>query len=94
MRLTLGTHGSPEIRAAKRLLKTRTKQALYATGGFVLSCAVVWPFLADGPLGAYWKTIGRNLILLPMVLLLPFIIFIGRAINACFFVREVERIER
>jgi hypothetical protein len=82
-----------EVRIAMRLLKTRTRHALYATGVFVLSCASVWLFLAGSPLQAYWKSVGRNLILLPAVLLLPFVIFVGRAINAWLFVREMKRIE-
>jgi hypothetical protein len=83
-----------EVRMAKGILKIRIKHAFYATGVFALSCAIVWPFLAEGPLGAYWKTVGRNLIFLPAALLLPFVILVGRAINAWFFVREVKRIER
>ena len=81
-----------EVEMAKKLLKVRIKHAFYATGVFALSCAIVWPFLAEGPLWNYWKTIGRNLVLLPAVILIPFVIFVGRAVIAWFFLREVKRI--
>jgi hypothetical protein len=86
-----------EIAAAKedarKLLRLRTKSAIYATGAFFLSCASVVPFLYGHPLHSYWEPIGKYLVLLSMGLLVPFGILAGIAINTWFYAREVEKIE-
>ncbi len=77
---------------AKKLLRYRTKWALYATVTFFLSCAAVVPFLMGFPLHSHWESFGKFFLLLSMTLLLPFVAHTGRAINAWFFVRDVEKI--
>jgi hypothetical protein len=77
--------------SAKQLLQRRTKQAIYATAIFFLSCASVSPFLKGHPLHAYWESFGKYLVLLSMGLLIPFVIYVGRAITAWLFVRDVEK---
>jgi len=82
-----------EVRLARRLFQQRTKQGAYATAAFLMSCGVVTPFLKGFPLDTYWVPVGRNLLLLPMFLLVPFVIFVGRVFNAWLFVREMEKID-
>ena|ERR1017187_567605 len=84
---------SATVRGAKRLVRHRTKWAIYTTAAFLLSCASVVPFFRGFPLHAYWESFGKFFLLLSMSLLLPFVFFAGRAINAWFFVREVEKID-
>jgi hypothetical protein len=78
---------------AKKLLRRRTKRATYATAAFLLSCASVTPFLAGFPLHAYWESFGKFFLLLSMTLLLPFVVLIGRAINAWFFARDIKKMD-
>ena len=79
--------------SAKLLLRRRTKQAIYAVVVFFLSCASVAPFLEGHFLHAYWESFGKYLVLLSMGLLIPFLIYVGRAITAWLFVRDVEKID-
>jgi hypothetical protein len=62
---------------ANRFFCTRRKWALYSTLAFAASCGLVAPFLAGNPLHRYWNSIGRNLLILPMVLLLIFVWQVG-----------------
>jgi uncharacterized membrane protein len=78
---------------AKRLLRSRTKQAAYATAVFFLSCAAVSLFLVGHSLHVYWDAFGKYLVLLSMGLLIPFLIYVGRAISAWLFVRDIEKID-
>ena len=78
---------------ARHLLRIRSKWAIYATVAFFLSCVSLVPFLAGFPLHAYWESLGKFFLLLSMTLLLPFVAFIGRAINAWLFVRDMEKID-
>jgi hypothetical protein len=79
--------------SAKQLLRRRTKQAIYATVVFSASCAAVSPFLEGHSLHRYWESFGKYLVLLSMGLLIPFIIYVGRAISAWLFVRDVQKID-
>jgi hypothetical protein len=62
-----------------RLWRTRT---VYSTLALFLSCALVYPFLAGHSLHAYWDSIGKNLILLSMALLVVFAYCLGSFLNA------------
>ncbi len=46
------------------------RRFLTSTFTLLLSCVLVYPFLAGHSLHEYWEPIGKNLILLSMVLLL------------------------
>jgi hypothetical protein len=78
---------------AKRKMHRAIKQSLYATAAFVLISTTVALFTEGFPLHSYWKPIGRPLICLWDVMLVVFVIFVGRAFNAWICVREMERIE-
>jgi len=78
---------------ARKLLRQRTKWAIYATVAIFLSCVSVVPFLYGYPLHTYWESFGKFFLLLSMGMLLVFVFFTGTAFNAWFFVREVEKIE-
>ena len=67
------------------------KRALYATGAFSLSCVSVIPFAAGFPLHAYAEPLGRLLVYLSMALLVPFIVCVGIAINAWFFLLNLRK---
>lgn len=75
---------------AEQYLRTWKRRALYSTAAFFLSCASVSPFLYEHPLHAYWESFGKYLVLLSMVLLIPFVITVGVAINSWFFLRNIK----
>lgn len=79
--------------SAKQLLRHRMRQAIYAMAVFFASCASVSPFLEGHPLHRYWESFGKYLVLLSMGLLIPFLIYVGRAITAWLFVRDVQKID-
>ena len=81
------------IHAARRSLRLQAMRAVYATAAFLLSCTFVALFLEGFPLHAYWESFGKYLLLLSMVLLIPFVVLTGLAINAWFFVRNMEKME-
>jgi|GEM_PF-4159914 hypothetical protein len=62
------------IRQTERVVHVWNKGALYSTAAFFVSCASVWPFFTGYPLHKYWAGLGRYLLLLSMVLLLPWVI--------------------
>ena len=76
---------------ATEYLELWKKRALYATFAFFLSCVSVAPFLYGYPLHAYWESFGRYLLLLSMALLVPFVVCVGIAINAWFFLLNLRR---
>ena len=78
---------------ARRFLRARTKWAIYGSAAFLLSCASVVPFSKGFPLHDHAEPFGRILVYLSMTLLIPFVITVGLAINAWFFVRAMEKIE-
>jgi|ERR1700733_388879 hypothetical protein len=79
---------------AREYLHLWRKRAFYATAAFFLSCASVSPFLYGHPLHAYWESFGKYLVLLSMALLVPFVVCVGIAINAWFFLRNVRKAGR
>ena len=81
------------VGCAKRLLRIRTRRAIYVTVGFILSCASVVLFSDGFPLHSYWQSLGRFFLLLWMALLVPFVVIVGLAIDAWVGVREMEKIE-
>jgi hypothetical protein len=76
-----------------KVLARRKKWATIATVAFVVSCAAVWPFLAGNPLHRYWDTLGVFFLFVAMVLLVPFALSLGWALNAWIFARDVKRID-
>lgn len=79
--------------SAKQLLRRRTKQAIYAAVALFLSCAAVVPFSKGHSLHSHAEPYGRILVYLAMGLLIPFVIYVGRAITAWLFVRDVGKID-
>jgi hypothetical protein len=53
----------------------------------------VAPFLAAFPLHHLWESVGKYLLMLSMGLLVVFASYLGLAVSAWFFVREVEKID-
>lgn len=78
---------------AQRLVQLWDKRALFATVAFVLSCAAVYPFLAGHVLHNHWDSFGKYLVLLSMVLLIPFVICVGIAVNTRMYRRSLGKIE-
>ena len=77
----------------KRSRARQKKWATIATVAFAASCAAVGPFLAGNPLHRYWDTLGLFFLFVAMVLLLPFAVSLGWALNAWFFARDAKRID-
>jgi hypothetical protein len=78
---------------AREYLRRRAKQASYATLVFLASCGCVAPFLAGFPLHRFWESADKFFLLLSMGLLLVFASYLGLAMSAWFYAREVEKIE-
>jgi hypothetical protein len=76
---------------AEEYLRLWRKRAIYATAAFLLSCAAVSLFLEGHPLHIYWEAFGKYLVLVSMVLLIPFVICVGVAINSWFFLRALNK---
>jgi hypothetical protein len=76
---------------AEQMLVKQKGRALMASGAFIASCLLVWPFLAGNSLHRYWDSVGKYLVLLSMVLLIPFAACVGLAINGWFYCRSVKR---
>lgn len=58
---------------ARERLGLWRRRSLYSTGVFLFSCGLVYLFLEGSPLHAYWNSLGKYLLLLPMALLLVFV---------------------
>lgn len=76
-----------------RVLARQKRWATISTVAFIASCAAVWPFLAGNPLHRYWDTLGLFFLFVAMVLLLPFAVSLGWALNAWIFARNARRID-
>jgi hypothetical protein len=72
-------------------LRLWKKRALYATVAFSLCCAAVSFFLEGHPLHVYWESFGKYLVLASMVLLIPFVICVGVAINSWLYLRALKK---
>jgi hypothetical protein len=77
---------------AGNLLRKQKKRAWIASVSFLGSCLAVSPFLAGNPLHNYWETIGKYILLLCMVLLIPFVVCVGWAWSAWVYVRDVGKL--
>lgn len=77
-----------------KVLARQKKWATSATVAFVASCAAVWPFLAGNPLHRYWDSLGIFFLFLALVLLLPFAISLGWALNTRLYARNTRKIGR
>lgn len=66
-----------EIAEAKQNARERfrlwKKRFWYSGAAFLLSCALVYPFLCGHSFHPYWESFGKYLVLLSMGLLLPFV---------------------
>ncbi len=91
----LDTNESVEaaIQRAQRLVSQWDKRALGAGAAFALSCVAVYPFLKEHVLHSHWESFGKYLVLLSMLLLLPFIICTGIAINSRIYRRKLQKIK-
>ena len=58
---------------AQMRLRLWQRRALYSTGAFVLSCALVYPFVDGRQLSAQGEAIKQGLLLLSLALLLVFL---------------------
>lgn len=76
-----------------RVLARQRRWATIATIAFITSCAAVWPFLAGNPLHRYWDTLGVFFLFVAMVLLVPFAVSLGWALNAWIFARNARKID-
>ena len=84
--------GQEQIRAhTDKVLARQKKWAIVATEAFIASCAAVWPSLAGNPLHRYWGTLGIFFLFVAMVLLVPFAISLGWAINFFFYASRHEK---
>lgn len=77
-----------------KVLARQKKWATIATVAFIASCAAVWPFLAGNPLHRYWDTLGVFFLCVAMILLVPFAVSLGWAINAQFFAHDAKKTGR
>jgi len=75
-----------------KVLARQNKWTIIATVAFVASCAAVWPFLAGNPLHRYWDTLGVFFLCVAMILLVPFAVSLGWAINARLFAHDAKKI--
>lgn len=78
---------------AQHLVSLWDRRALYAGVAFVLNCAAVYPFLKGHVLHNHWESFSKYLVLLSMLLLVPFVICIGIAINSRVHRRNLRKIE-
>ena len=76
---------------AREFLDLWKKRTLYSAGIFLLSCASVVPFFKGHPLQAYWDSVGKCLLIVSMVLLMPFVICLVIAIQVWFDLRTMRR---
>lgn len=80
-----------EMEELRRYTRAWRRNCFYSTAALLLSCALVYPFLAGHSLHRYWNSIGKNLILLSMVLLLIWGWCTEVFCNAWLAVRKVEK---
>jgi len=88
----LSTKDIAEVRTqATEFLRRRSRNALYATVAFVLSCFTVMLFLAGFPLHSYWESLGRFFLLLTMGLLPVFLYYVSSLWSAWAYRRDIEK---
>jgi hypothetical protein len=75
---------------ARERLRIWKRRAIYSTLAFFLSCASVIPFLEGHSLHAYWY-LGKNLVLLSMGMLIPFVFCTVVLFGAYSCLRDLER---
>jgi hypothetical protein len=76
--------------AAEQIAVWRSR-FLYSTVALVLTCAFIYPFLADHPFHAYWESFGKYLIFVAMALLIVFVLCTGFFYSAWQALRDVEK---
>jgi hypothetical protein len=67
------------------------RRSLYSTAALVLTCALIYPFLAGHPLHAHWESFGKYLIFVAMALLIVFVLCTGFFYSAWQALRDVEK---
>jgi hypothetical protein len=67
------------------------RRSLYSTAALVLTCALIYPFLAGHPLHAHWDSFGKYLIFVAMALLIVFVLCTGFFYSAWQALRDVEK---
>jgi hypothetical protein len=75
---------------ARDRLRLWKRRAAYSALAFFLSCASVVPFLEGHSLRAYWH-LGKNLVLLSMGMLIPFVFCTTVVFGAYSCLRDLER---
>jgi hypothetical protein len=75
---------------ARERLRVWKRRAIYSALAFFLSCASVIPFLEGHSLHAYWY-LGKNLVLLSMGMLIPFVLCTVVLFGAYSCLRDLER---
>ncbi len=79
------------LQVGRKFQRVWAKRTLIATVAFVLSCTGVVLFSDVGPFFAYALSYGRFFVVLSMILLFPFTICIGMALNGWFYVRRLRK---
>ena len=72
-------------------IRIRRRRALGAIVLLVLSCGLVYLFLAGSPLHAYWNQFGKYLLWLPMFLLIVCVNCVGFWWSSWAALRDVEK---
>lgn len=80
------------LRDAERYFHLWGGRAVLATGAFVLSCALVLPFLDGHSQHAHWESVGKNLLLLSMALFVPFVVCVVIAVSAWIQLCNLRRV--
>jgi hypothetical protein len=80
-----------EMVELRRYVRGWRRRCLSSTAALLLSCALVYPFLAGHSLHRYWASIGKPLILLSMALLLVWGWCTNIFCNAWLALRKVEK---
>jgi len=78
-------------RDAEKDLRLWRRRALYSTVVLALSCGAAYPFLYGHSLYVYWDSFGKYLVILSTVLFIPFVICVGIATNAWFFLWRLKK---
>jgi cation transport ATPase len=76
--------------ASERIAAWR-RRSLYSTMALVLTCVVIYPFLAGHALHSYWESFGKYLIFVAMALLVVFVLCTGFFYSAWQALRDVEK---
>lgn len=82
-----------EARSARYLRKWK-RATMWLGGALLLSIALSVPFAYGYPLHAYWDSVGKTILVLSMILLLPFMYAAGMTFILWWSQRQTERMDR